>query len=134
MERLKNADPTYETALSVISSLGVDGYSSDESSSEGYYLVHHLPWRSHRVQPFIEQAIDAHPTVNINGNSLPGGQMRKRIYPTNPEISLSAAPEGLPRNLYDDAWYNSLSYANQRALDAGPEIPLERDLSCMTDV
>lgn len=121
---MAESDPNYEPVLEVLSELGVDGYSSDESCVEPEgYAVRWMPWRSRKLQKVVNMAKQAQKTHGPNGNRLSGPSKRRRLYHSYPPVSSRQAPQELPINFYDHDWYTGLDAQKKRDLLPKPPMP-----------
>jgi hypothetical protein len=107
---MAESDPDYKPVLEVLTELGVDGYSSDESCNElEGYAVRCMPWQNRKLQKVVSKANQAHRTHGPNRNRLSGPSKCRRLYHSYPPVSLRQAPQELPINFYDHDWYSRLS-------------------------
>lgn len=112
--------------------------SSDETETEAteIYNVKRRDWRSKTLVNYLRIVDADYNKINGYGNPRPGNRPRKRRRPGNVKISLRKAVPGLPRNFYDDTWYETLS--NRQKHHLAPMDPVEmlvigRDLGAMTE-
>lgn len=95
--------------------LGLVGQSSDESvAGESSYYVRKMDWRSPDVVKCYELVKKAQSTgFNMYGKRSPGTKPRDRKRRQGASLTSRTAPAGLPSNLYDGDWYQSLTYWQQ---------------------
>jgi hypothetical protein len=109
--------------------MGKRGVSSDESDPEGNpeapcFRIISPAWRSAELAILLRD-LDKHvldrcqPLVGNRKKRAKPHRVRKLAHP---ELfnEKATAPPGLPRNCYDDAWYDQLAGWKRRELDAGP--------------
>ncbi|KAF8880257.1 hypothetical protein BD779DRAFT_1473896 [Infundibulicybe gibba] len=113
----------WKVLADMVSSLGVDGQSSDESDGETH-LVRFKEWRSAEILELLEFIDENRKTTNNYGNPIGGAQPHARIRPTYPPASAHQPVAGLPKNFYSRAWYDSLTDIQQKQLAASAPIEL----------
>lgn len=100
--------------------------SSDESEPEEgptgnsakICRVKKRPWRAPIVDTYMILIDRDRNVKNVYGNYRAGNRPHVRLRPAKVQSIPVWIPPGLPRNLYDDAWYNTLSTSLKRDLDA----------------
>ncbi|KAI9059345.1 hypothetical protein FKP32DRAFT_1579936 [Trametes sanguinea] len=97
--------------IPILQRLGVDGMSSDEEDIGAPYLRYRIlrkPWRSEAVTSFLRvlDALHRWRRSRAAQGSIRGAPPRLRFMSTNVSENSRPVP-GLPRNAYDDAWFNS---------------------------
>lgn len=132
-----NYVPEWGFMVDVLSTMKRDGMSSDETATEdegtGIGGRKRLPykkcrvkrrvWRNKEIDPYMK-IIDRHMVVkNVFGNDRAGTKARLRVRPAHTASDRAHIPPNLPRNFYDDEWYNSLSQKEKDDLQAQP--PME---------
>ena len=116
---------TWKYLESVISRYGVDGTSSDESEVEAeemvepVFQVHSLPWR--RNIDGLLKVVDDEIHLNRKTVRRRGALPRRRTRPRTMVVSTRKPVQGLPRELYDDEWFNGLEEGEQMVLDVSEE-------------
>lgn len=107
----------------MVDKLGVSGNSSDESEGDNY-AIRRKEWRSTEVQ-YLLVYIDANrKTTNEFGSNLPGTRPHTRFRRRNANASIHRPVAGLPRNFYNNAWYDSLTEIQQFHLDPSDPVVL----------
>lgn len=107
----------------MVQTLAVDGQSSDESDGESH-VVKVQEWRSSAVKAFLRYIDSNRSSTGSYGNPIAGGRPRNRHRPHYAPTSARTALAALPRNFYDDVWYDSLTEMQQDKLKATPAITL----------
>lgn len=97
--------------------LGKDGHSSDEMEDETH-VVRLKEWRSATVTGLLQYVDRNRKKINASGSRVAGVRAYLRIRNSHGPLSPREAVAGLPRNFYNDAWYDSLSQIQQRQLGA----------------
>ncbi|KAI9068908.1 hypothetical protein FKP32DRAFT_1671811 [Trametes sanguinea] len=99
--------------------------SSDESSHvTGYpcYKVFKKHWRNPTISLWLRLFDSIYRRLRFNEveKNTPGAHPHMRLY--TDEVSTDRPPvKGLPRNAYNDTWYNSLNEFDRQQLAAQPE-------------
>lgn len=106
--------------------LGHDGHSSDESDDGDKKVVLCKEWRSAEVNELLRFIDDNRTTKNAYGTPLPGSTPSVRVWGRHGPFSQKSAVAGLPRNFYDNVWFDALTEIEKAHLDAlGPiELPV----------
>lgn len=122
----------------VVTTLSRDGMSSDETVTEdegaGIGGRKRLPykkcrvkrrvWRNKKIDSYMK-IIDRHMIVkNVFGNDRAGTRARLRVRPAHKASDRAHIPPKLPRNFYDDEWYNGLSQKEKDDLHAQPSVEM----------
>ncbi|KAJ3563555.1 hypothetical protein NP233_g8866 [Leucocoprinus birnbaumii] len=105
-----------------------DEAESDPETHATRYVIKTPKWRNSLVTPWFRawDALSISFRYGSDGKLLGPGQFpRIRISPSDEiEDRDAKAPPGLPRNFYDDDWYQSLDATGRRKLNAQPRIDL----------
>lgn len=111
----------WEWLAKLISQLGRDGMSSDESEPENGaahgridYVVKKIPWRKDITKELA--IIDGERMKDKDIYSKQGSKPVPRLRTQNAPTSSRLAPAGLPSSFFDAAWYASLNEAARRDL------------------
>lgn len=101
--------------------LNVDGMSSDESDEEGdIYITYRkkkLPWRRN-----MDKLLTNLDKLRLTDKEIWANQGSKPIPRRASElVSTRGAVTNLPRQLYDDRWFNSLTESEKKQLDVAQE-------------
>jgi hypothetical protein len=100
----------------LIKTLTHDGMSSDESEQEGLELTYStktLPWRPD-IRKELEK-IDAVRMDQPTAYSSKGSKPVRRHWDERNPISTRQAVKGLPRNLYDEDWFEENPHLARKA-------------------
>ncbi|KDQ25087.1 hypothetical protein PLEOSDRAFT_1086035 [Pleurotus ostreatus PC15] len=122
-------NPMYSLVAEMVSELGIDGMSSDESDTDDFpnsFNVSYMPWRSFDVNQLLTWLDKSKNRKNIYGNVVSGARPVKRNRPDDATSSRRPAKFGLPRNFYNDHWYNQLTPSEQRQLSVLPAVVLPK--------
>ena len=107
--------------------LHAEGMSSDESDAEGghtKYWIKTRPWRSRKLNQYLQRIdLDANRT-NIYGKPRPGNPPQSRKKRANATLSDRRAVPGLPINFYDETWLATLENRDRKALKSKPAFAL----------
>lgn len=115
----------WQALYTMLNTLGVDGNSSDETDDETH-TVKIREWRSAEVMTLLRYIDENRKRTNGYGNPLPGARPRLRTRPRYPLTSRREAMACLPRNFYNDAWYDSLTEIEQVQLGVGEPVELPK--------
>ena len=107
----------------MVEQLGIDGQSSDESDGETCNVKLKI-WCSREVQKLLECINSNCNTQTILGNHRPGNQPHCHTQSRFAAQSIWGAVSGLPRNFYNDIWYQSLRHSERDDLLETPAIEL----------
>lgn len=104
--------------------LGTEGMSSDESTNDGQgsCLVVRKDWRHPNLIRLLKWLDQNRQKLTAYGNRKPGARRHRRLrYPNGrAPTSLRKPLARLPINFYNEVWYNGLTTAQQKDLQAGP--------------
>ncbi|KAH7903686.1 hypothetical protein BJ138DRAFT_1020240 [Hygrophoropsis aurantiaca] len=122
-KRLQSSMP-----VELVTSLGVDGMSSDESGHEGRqgeptFFITGKPWRARSVTTWVRTLDSLHIHARYRGEWKATAGAWPRIRVTSTVESQRAAVPGLPRNFYSGTWFKTLS--EYEAADLQPETPMQ---------
>lgn len=113
-----DSNGAWELLFAMVETLGSDGHSSDESDDEDKKAVLIKDWRSAEVGELLRFIDENRTTTNSYGTTLPGTLPSVRVRGNYGPISSKTAVAHLPRNFYDDAWYNTLTHIEKVQLGA----------------
>lgn len=114
---LQGGNDIWELLALLVDTLGYDGNSSDETDGQ-QHVIRIKEWRSVEIRTLLD-FIDKNRTMtNAYGNRLLGTQPHLRIHRSYGPLSTHSAVAALPRNFYDNAWYDSLTAAARENLAA----------------
>ena len=128
-----NRDESWSFLHRLMTTLGRDGMSSDETEVEdqhGYRRpykkcrVKRRAWRSKQLEPYMKMVDRECNRKNVYGNDRPGNRPHVRVRPARKVSQRRNIPPYLPRNFYDDDWYDGLTAMQKRELAAVPPVRL----------
>lgn len=116
----------------IVSSLGADGVSTDESADEEGTMgnpgkvchIREKPWRSPELIKYLKFVDRDRRITNAYGNVHAGNQPRRRIRGGGRRSEIRHIPPGLPINFYNAAWLRSLSAYDKSKLAPGAPVKL----------
>lgn len=124
----------------IVSRLGADGTSTDESAGEEVMMgntgkvcrIRKKPWRNPELTNCLKLVDRDRRITNAYGNVHAGNRPRYRIRDGESESKNTRIPLHLPINFYDAAWLSKLSTYERSILDPGapvklPEFEYEED-------
>ncbi|KAK0488170.1 hypothetical protein EDD18DRAFT_1359857 [Armillaria luteobubalina] len=118
-------DPGWRSVYEMLSLLGREGISSDESDAEGGpYIVKRRTWRSEELTQLLDIIDSSYDRKNIYGNARPGNRPHVRMRRRRATASERAPIRGLPLNFYDRDWYQLLTNVEKQLLRPEPEMEL----------
>lgn len=125
-------DENWAFMYDVVETLGLDGMSSDESEPEENgtrrpykkVRVKTRVWRSKTLESYLKLIDRERNFKNALGNDPAGTKPTIRVRPAHNFSSTRFIPPHLPRNFYDNDWYNGLTAKLRAALQAGPPMEL----------
>ncbi|KAF9000894.1 hypothetical protein BDQ17DRAFT_1327538 [Cyathus striatus] len=119
-------DPFWDFLYHMVLELSSGGMSSDEMDgdrSNGFW-VKKCSWRSSTLTNYLSVINKDHNFMIEYGEICPGNLPRVRKQCVGVTRSTCSAIPGLPRNFYDDTWYESLSNRDRRYLDVQDAVDL----------
>ncbi|KAK7056787.1 hypothetical protein VNI00_002504 [Paramarasmius palmivorus] len=124
---------TWHTIGDIVTQLGPDGMSSDESDGEGRGTckVRAKIWRSNDITDLLQYVDDSGRKTTIYGNAAPVNNRKayRRVRSlSNPTSDRGTVP-GLPANFYDPEWLRSLPPVERTALLTQAEATLPSRVS-----
>ena len=120
----------------VVDTLTAAGMSSDESdndsSGKAEYVVKRMPWRSRYLTELLRHIDKDRNKTNGFGGRRRGNAPRSRAWQPGARSSKREAPPYLPKNFYDEVWYENLSGRDKRELQtaAAVELPAIDEARC----
>lgn len=136
IERHKEESPQWADALVTLNLLGAAGMSSDETDTEARGAQEPkrvrrvtLPWVNpaisqlcHAVDTYVDDPMGGFP--GLNAQNKRGNKPLPRIY-TATRTNTSRRPKlNLPRNFYNQAWWQQLKPYQQNAMCADEDRPI----------
>lgn len=127
-----STDQAWQWLFTLVDILGRDGMSSDESEpdEEGeaqeakVCRVKIRAWRAKWVDHYLTLIDQDRNVTNQYGNHQAGNRPHVRKRPGTKMSVNRFVPPGLPINLYDGNWYNSLSKYQKSDLGPVEELPI----------
>ncbi|KAL0958333.1 hypothetical protein HGRIS_000478 [Hohenbuehelia grisea] len=117
--------PVWSTICEVVTLLGIEGMSSDESDKDtGDLFVVSKPWRSHDISKLLQYTDSQRERHNAFGNQRAGNCPRKRHRLLGAKESQKAALFRLPENLYNNHWLLNVQGRVRSDLKVLPAIDL----------
>jgi len=113
----------WEILFNLVERLGKNGQSSDESDGE-MHIVRVKDWWSAEVQRLLEFIDSNRSTVTILGTQRPGTRPHCHTQSQLAPRSMCGAVPGLPKNFYNQTWYQSLRSEQRKKLKALSAIEL----------
>ncbi|KAK0207764.1 hypothetical protein IW262DRAFT_1302429 [Armillaria fumosa] len=118
-------DPGWRSVYEMLSLLGREGISSDESDAEGGpYIVKRRTWHSEELTQLLDIIDSSYDRKNIYGNARPGNRPHVCMRCRRAMASERAPIRGLPLNFYDHDWYQLLMDVEKQLLRPEPEMEL----------
>ena len=119
----------------IVRDLGVPGMSEDETETEASLDVpktvrrSRVPWINPEISNILH-AVDSYNLAAIKESlSVPkGNQMLNRLIESRHEKT-SRAVANLPRNFYDDGWFQARTQTEKCLLGAGMDVPIPKLVS-----
>lgn len=113
-------DPELRHHVAMLTYLGVDGMSSDESDHENglsQYRILVKPWRNPALAPWLRifDALHRRSRFRPVARATKGAQPHLRVVSSKQDTSRAAVPQ-LPRNAYSPTWHANLPAYDARKL------------------